>query len=72
MHSYGSHMANDYSDFTRLKYSSSASSKQLQELVQEQFSCMTVRRGCVKSLVMNLATMQELPRTNETRMAKEP
>ena len=49
MYSYDSHMANDYSDLTRLKYLSGASSKQLQELVQEeQFSCVIVRRGCVK------------------------
>ena len=55
MHSYDSCMANDYSGFTRLKYSSGACSKQLQKLVQEErFSCMTVRRGCVKSLAMNL------------------
>ena len=55
IHSYDSYTANDYSGFTRLKYSSSAGSKQLQELVQEErFSCMTVRRGCIKRLVMNL------------------
>ena len=55
MHSYDSCMANDYSGFTRLKYSNGYSSKQLQELIQEErFSCMTVCRGCVKSLGMNL------------------
>ena len=55
MHPYDSRMANDYSGFTRSKYSSGPSSKQLQELIQEKrFSCVTVRKGRVKSLAMNL------------------
>ena len=55
MHPYDSRMANDYPGFTRSKYSSGASSRQLQELIQEErFSWVTVRRGCVKSLAMNL------------------
>ena len=55
MHPYDSRMANDYSGFTRSKYPSGAGSKQLQELIQEKrSSCVTVHRGRVKSLAMNL------------------
>ena len=55
MHPYDSRMANDYFGFTRSKYSSWCQFKQLQELIQEErFSCVTVHRGCVKSLAMNL------------------
>ena len=72
MHYYDSHMANDYSGFTRLKYSSGASSKKLQEVVQEEwFSCVTVYNGCVKSLAMKLLC-KNYHEKNKTRMAEEP
>ena len=54
MHPYDSRMVNDYSGITRSKYSSGDGSKQLQELIQERVSCVTVRRGCVKCLAVNL------------------